>query len=307
MNEEGVGNIGGRKKVIAIAIVLVLAVTSAGTYLLYKNEAADGTPASLIIVYFDSISTENEWIITIVDISHNLRDDDLLAQNLDESKLNYSVECGPNFDGWPEDRNYLSEIIIFPSPYGVRWINQNSSMIEVGDYFVINKSGGVRGQIKAHDVFRFNPTGRNSVTMMGVYLYLPPAEFLDMDVVKTATGWNMTVTWVNETVLAGFMSGGNVSFRVESDDGTFYGVHKYGWSVAIGAARSDYVSPDTTYDAHIMTYYNINWFDCDMNRQLSVNDTIMIDNFSGNEDTLRFRMFCNKYGWGHEILEVIFP
>jgi hypothetical protein len=211
---------------------------------------------------------------------------------------------------------YVFQIINGSYVRGTQWIDQDSdSILEIGDYLRINKTYGVNGNIdmNGHSIqlrdtgaFKHHP-GR---------IYTPLAEFLEMNVAKTSTGWNMTVTWVNETIPAGFMSGGNVSFRVEDNNGDYFGgrpgvdidlVPKEYWRTSLGLINHN--SRNLSNINHNYYYvqgpYNITWFDNDENYILNTNDSILIENHSDLfENGYKFRLLCNNYGYLHTMIEI---
>jgi hypothetical protein len=303
MDDEITSGNGGRKKVIAITIVLTVVIASIGAYVLLTDGGGSTYPNHFEL-FWDTEYTETAWLVKVVDVKNSPPGYQGLLRPGD---LKYGIT---NKETWEhlEGFNFV-EITNKTSPLGVTWVDvNNNGFVEIGDYLRINRSGGNGGMVNLdRDELVIAETGFSVFIYPSNYVYLPPAEFLDMDVVKTATGWNMTVTWVNETIPEGFMEGWRIGFRLENESEAFYGIQKFGWAVPLGNIESNFVAEPGTYDAHNMTYYYIDWFDNNMDNKFSVNDTILIDKSSEIKDTLNFIFSSSQYGYHHVIFEVTLP
>lgn len=304
MGEEG-GDAGGKtglsRKLVAGIIVTVVVVAGVGAAIWWdmQNNGGAGSSQSLIF-YFDTEYSDAEWRITIVDVFLST------INYTDPDRTFYETYIPPL-----KDNNSFANIRDTPSPFGICWHDANNdNLVNIGDYLTVNRSGGSGGKLEAH----------NSIKIWNDYdgspdIYLPPADLLDMDVVKTSTGWNMTVTWVNRTIPEGFMSDYNLTFRVENGSGEYFAGGEPGcdvnllpedqWRMRLRFIDSSIRNvSDVNYNYHDRAFYNITWFDNDDNQRLSVNDSIEIENYSGLVETgYRFRLICDCYGFIHTIAE----
>jgi hypothetical protein len=295
MGEGDVGRAGsGRTKWIAITIVLILAAASLGTYLLFENDD-NSTSSYRRYVYWDTEYTDTAWLVKIVEIQTGSLPD--INQN--EIRLDLVAKPGGLIDGWS-----FGELNNLTTSNGVRWVDvNNNGYVEIGDYLQINRSGGSNIIINPdlHDLALYGANA-DLVFYPSPYIYLPPAEILEMSVEKTSDGWNMTVTWVNETIPEQFMEAWNVSFRLENKSGEFLTSYQNDNSFWLGFIRF----PLPEYNHVDQGFYNITWYDYDENRIISLNDTFIIYNYSGLvEADYTLRLMSNKYGFGHTIIEIV--
>lgn len=300
---------GSKKKVIAIIIVSVLIITSIGTYLLLNDEDQSNDYPDQISLFWDTEYTEAAWLVKVVDIQ--MVPESQHSLSLDE--IYYGIN---DLDTWEHLEEFqLSAINNAPSPFGLKWIDlNNNTFVEIGDYLRINKSGGSGGILNpdTHELILADGSGRLVFYPSGV-VNLPPAEFLDMDVVKTTAGWNITVTWVNETVPGHFLEVGyvnNISFRLENLSGELFTTADPNYAGNPGYVFGlNFIDDNFTGDWNWndMGFYNITWYDNDRNGGLSVNDTLVIYDYENNiESGFKLRLICSKYGWVHTIYEVTF-
>lgn len=294
-----VGKTGLNKKVIAGVVVAVVVVAGVGGVVWWKIKGGQGAGSqSTWFCYADAVNYQDRWEIKILDISKNSE-----GRTTRYEFVTSDGKYEPLYE--PDKWFSILDIRFNASLFGITWLdNNNDTLLDSQDVFVINKSGGIRGIPRPHDKFTIWDTKTEQNPCI---IYLPPADFLNMNVEEISDGWNMTVTYVNETIPEAFTEGWRLGFRVENESGVFYGIQKIGWSVPLDMIGSTYVAEPGTYDAHNMTYFQINWFDKDGNEKLSVNDTFLIDNFLSTDEKLSFRLFCNQYGWGHVIFEVMLP
>ncbi|MEW5937403.1 MAG: hypothetical protein AB1665_06270 [Candidatus Thermoplasmatota archaeon] len=275
---------GGRMKLLAGILVVVMVVAGAGALLWYKTERYSSYPHQ-IDVYLDTVYTESAWLIKVVSIKKHPES----QPDIDERSIEYRLLDKPGSD---IERQKFSEIKHAPSAYGILWEDaDNNGLVDVGDYLQISKEGGSLGRVNEVD---------NTIYFYDVIIvfypreiYLPPADFLDMDVQKTPTGWNMTVTWVNEAVPEWVFR--TTSFRLENASGEFFTTYKDTnivgeWYTVMGLGGIYYkYEYKERYDGNSlyvtelgthrdMGYYNMTWYDYDNDYMLSVNDSIIIDN-----------------------------
>ncbi len=321
MNEGEVGKVekigGSRKKLIVGIVVAVMVVAGVGIFSLLSKE--NNSLPDPIFIYWDTENAENAWLVKVVDI----RKDSDTQQDayLDEIGLvliNQSSGIGINI-------GLFSEISNSPSPYGIMWIDvNNNSRVEIGDYLRVNKSGGSSGKIDPDNYYLgLNPSG---IIMIypSLKVYLPPADFLNMSVEKTSDGWNMTVTWVNESVPEWILN--QTSFRLENESGEFFAIYEKNEIVGewyttawLGGIYYKYEYEEyyvgnalvvSEWGAHRdMGYYNITWYDYDNDHKVSVNDSIIIDDNKGLvESGFKFKLtHRGYYGAVHVMEEIILP
>lgn len=301
MGEGDVGKAGTSKtKLIAGIIVAVVVIAGLGAAI-WLNLPDGGEVNSVLFLnlYFDTEYSDNQWIITIVNITTNT--------GKYYADPNVTLYRTINATDFMQDTDYISSIKDATSSFGMNWHDvENDNLLKVGDYLTINKNGGGDGMLDTNGYIEI-------ITIYSFHsiIHLPPAEFLDMDIQKTSNGWNLTVTWVNETIPERFLEGWRVGFRIENESGaygTFFGIGtgKIGLCVPLDMIESNCVAEPGTYNAHNMTYYYINWFDNDMDKKLSVNDSIVINHILRDGETLSFGLSSSQYGWGNGWGHVIF-
>ena len=312
MNEE-VGKVGGnRKKLIAGIVVAVLLAASIGAYLIFSKEGGSNYPYT-IDLFWNTEYTENAWLVKVVDINKIPENQlDIHIGELQLILLNKTSRIPINYFLFTEMNSTTTTLgITFED------INGNS-IVDIGDYLCIDRSGGSDGMIdpNMHELM-LSDLGSTIHFYPSSVINLPPANFLDMDMQKTSDGWNMTVTWVNGAIPEGVMSDYNLTFRVENGSGEYFAGGEPGcdvsllpeeyWRMRLSLIDSSIRNvSDVNYNYHDRDFYNITWFDNDENQQLSVNDTIKIDNYSGLVETgYRFRLICGFYGFMHSINESV--
>lgn len=317
-NGELSENLKGKKKLIAGIVVAVIVIASVGTFLFLTNKSNSKYP-STIYVYWNTVSTESVWLVKVMEIKKIPEtQQDVHPSELGLVLVNQSSGIGINI-------GLFSEISNSPSPYGIMWVDvNNNSRVNIGDYLCINKSGGSSGKIDLDNYFLgLEPSGR-IVPYPSIKIYLPPADFLDMSVEKTLDGWNMTVTWVNESVPEWIFN--TTSFRLENETGEFFTTYEKNeivgeWFTTMGLGGiyykyeynewyigdAQYVSEWGTY--RDTGYYNITWYDYDNDHKVSVNDSIIIDNDRGLvESGYKFKLTnMGYYGAVHVMEEIILP
>ena len=304
MGEDDVGEggkVGMSRKLIAGIIVAVVVAAGIGV-VLWQLKDGDNSTTFSVDLYWDYVDYADALHLTVIDIQGPERLIDTLSMYGIEIQV-FNLTTNLRIENI-----YTSQIINGSKVHGMQWIDQDSdSILEIGDYLRINKTYGVNGNIDMNDHFIGLGPVDGLFNHYPERIYTPPAEFLDMDVVKTSAGWNMTVTWVNETIPDGFIEGGHIGFRIENESEAFYGIQKFGWAVPLDSIESNFVAEPGTYNGHNMTYYYIDWFDNNMDKKLTVNDTIVITEFSESEETLNFKLSNSQYGWEHVIFEVTLP
>jgi len=283
MGEEGVdksGKVGVNRKLVAGIVVVVLVIAGIGAIISLNKNNSDDDIQKMGLLYFDTRDMGDVWHIRIVHIK-SIGPMDWLRDDLNESRICYQLSQRQN-NYQNNECFYLKDIKTNPSPLGVTWVNlNNTESVEVGDYFIINKTGGSGGKAEPHDKFQILST--ITIQTYNNWVYLPPAEFLDMDVVKTSAGWNMTVTWVNETVPGELLMWPNMTDQIEDLSGNVV-------NVIVGPVNHP---------------YNQVWHDIDNNSFLSIGDVIEIRNTDDElESGYLYRLMSKKYGYMHTMIEM---
>ena len=192
MNEE-VGKVGSRKKLIAGIVVAVLLVVSVGTYLTFNKEDNSSYP-NQIYLYWDTEYRESAWHIKMVEIKKIPEDQlDIHISELQLILLNKTSHIRINDFLFTEMNSTITSL-------GITFEDINSnSIVDIGDYLCINRSGGIDGKIdpNIHELM-LSDLGSTILFYPSSIVNLPPDDFLNMNVEKTSEGWNMTVTWVND-------------------------------------------------------------------------------------------------------------
>jgi len=278
-NNEGKGIT--KMKLLVVSVTVILIIASAGVYTYLKSRPLNSSYRP-IEVYWDITQTPTDWIIKIIHIGH---DDKASPRGIDTS---YTIINDTGVAIEVVEGGFIYDINESQSPHGLRWVDLNNGrLINVGDYFQVSKSGGSAGKFDpSHDTLiveeypyiNFNPRK----------IHLPPTDFLDVNVNKTSTGWNMTVTWVNNDVPE--MVRNWTYFRLENESGEFFAnVQKNDivgeWVTEMSLTGTYYkIEPysGNEWGTHRnMGFYNITWYDYDNDHRISVNDSIIIDNNRG--------------------------
>jgi hypothetical protein len=295
-----------RKRKILTVFVIALIIVGVVVGMDWLLRGKIGSPDSVGWgIYINSKATDDGWIVSIADIIGYKGEHDSKYPANDTA---YELYLYPYEDDWDVNKSILN-IKNKPSPYNVTWIDtDDDDMLGTLDYFVIGKSGGVKGNVSTHSTFKLylspNLWESNKI-------YLPPVDLVRTTVNKMPGGWNLTVRWVNESESEQKILE-QTGFRLENYKGEFLTTHEKNeivgeWYTIIGLRAIHYESGED-YEGN-MGYYNITWYDYDNNQKLSVNDSIIIDNNKGLVETgFTFKFtHMGHYGAVFVMEEIILP
>lgn len=149
-----------RKRMIGVAVAVVVCLSVVGVYKLIEPNKMTGSPI-MYTVDWTIDNTSSAWIINITG-THVLYASADYEPNWSPSLVTYRFLNISDFPVDPTPENYIQNntflsiqsINGIPSPYNITWNdNDNDGWLSVGDNFTISKTGGSFGKAESGYTF----------------------------------------------------------------------------------------------------------------------------------------------------------